>query len=218
MRISIGFLFFLLIILAASCRDAKRYHDEGPVNRKLPTSALQEIDSFQRKLNADFRNPEVSPLPDRYRKNFEGLDFFEPDTTFRVWAQLEYTPDAVPFLMPTTTDRKSEEVVFAIARFTLKGRPYELELYQNQELLSDPDYEDYLFLPFLDETNGNETYEGGRYIDLRIPEGDSILIDFNTSYNPYCVYNKKYSCPIVPRVNTLDIPVRAGLKAFRAEK
>ena len=218
MRIGIGFWVMLAFLLTGSCREAKRYHDEKPQKEVWSSSALQEIDSFQQKLNTDFRDPEASPLPDRYRKDFEGLEFFAPDTTFRVWAQLEYTPDAVPFMMPTTTDRQSEEVVFAIAHFTLKGERFELELYQNQELLGDPDYEDYLFLPFLDATNGNETYGGGRYIDLRIPDRDSLLIDFNMAYNPYCVYNKKYSCPIVPKVNSLSIPVRAGVKMFRYEK
>jgi uncharacterized protein (DUF1684 family) len=75
-------------------------------------------------------------------------------------------------------------------------------------------YVDYLFLPFSDATNGNETYSGGRYIDLRIPTSDSVLIDFNKAYNPYCAYNPKYSCPIVPKQNRLPIPVRAGVKAF----
>jgi uncharacterized protein (DUF1684 family) len=74
--------------------------------------------------------------------------------------------------------------------------------------------EDYLFLPFLDDTNGETTYGGGRYIDLRIPKGDSMEIDFNRAYNPYCVYNDKYSCPIVPRDNYIDLKVEAGLKMF----
>ena len=74
--------------------------------------------------------------------------------------------------------------------------------------------EDYLFLPFIDDTNGEESYGGGRYIDLRIPEGDTIVIDFNKSYNPYCAYNDKYSCPIVPRINYLALEVRAGVMAF----
>lgn len=218
MRIGTGLLALLLLLGIGSCREAKRYHDERPQQKIWATNALKEIDSFQQKLNADFQDPETSPLPDRYRKDFDGLDFFLPDTNFRVWAQLEYTPDAVPFMMPTTTDRTSEEVVFAIAHFSLQGKKFELQLYQNQELLADPEHDDYLFLPFLDKTNGEETYEGGRYIDLSIPDGDSILIDFNKAYNPYCVYNKKYSCPIVPKVNSLSIPVRAGMKAFRPRK
>jgi len=83
------------------------------------------------------------------------------------------------------------------------------------ELKEDEGYEDYLFLPFTDATNGNETYGGGRYIDLSIPNGDQIVIDFNKAYNPYCTYNKKYSCPIVPSQNALDIEIFAGVKAFK---
>lgn len=51
----------------------------------------------------------------------------------------------------------------------------------------------------MDDTNGEETYGGGRYLDMRIPEKDSVLLDFNTAYNPYCVYNPKFSCPLVLR-------------------
>ncbi|MBT8223717.1 MAG: DUF1684 domain-containing protein [Eudoraea sp.] len=217
-RLPIGLLVTVLVIFLIACRDAKRYHDDRPVKKEWMSPALQEIDSFQQQLNAQFRDPDKSPLPDRYRKSFNGLDFFEADTNYRVWAHLEYTPDAVPFLMPTTTDRKSTEVVYAIAHFTINGEPFELEIYQNRDLLDDPGNADYLFLPFLDETNGKQTYAGGRYIDLRIPEGDSILIDFNMAYNPYCVYNKKYSCPIVPKVNALPVPIIAGVKNFKSEK
>ena len=218
MRSFIVAMIAILIISVTSCRDAKRYHDTSEVNKAWTSDALKEIDQFQKKLNAEFRNPEISPLPDRYRKEFMGLDFFEPDTNFRVWARLEYTPEALPFMMPTNTDRESEERVFAIAHFSLQGRPFSLEIYQTQELLEDPDFEDYLFLPFLDDTNGEETYAGGRYIDLRIPDGDSLLIDFNRAYNPYCVYNKKYSCPLVPKANALDIAVTAGVKDFKLKK
>ena len=79
-------------------------------------------------------------------------------------------------------------------------------------------YRDYLFLPFTDNTNGEQTYTGGRYIDLSIPDGDTIVVDFNKAYNPYCAYNKKYSCPIVPSVNNLDTEIRAGVKAFEPNK
>jgi uncharacterized protein (DUF1684 family) len=77
------------------------------------------------------------------------------------------------------------------------------------------EYRDYLFLPFADLTNGEETYGGGRYLDLTIPTGNTILLDFNKAYNPYCAYNPKYSCPLVPKQNRLDIPIIAGVKAFK---
>jgi uncharacterized protein (DUF1684 family) len=71
-----------------------------------------------------------------------------------------------------------------------------------------------LFLPFSDLTCGKESYIGGRYIDLKIPTSDTILIDFNTAYNPYCAYNHKYSCPIVPLENDLPVAINAGVKKF----
>ncbi|MBT8263883.1 MAG: DUF1684 domain-containing protein, partial [Muriicola sp.] len=152
---------------------------------------------------------------DRYRKDFEGLSFFDPDTTYQVLAKFVRTPEALPFLMPTNTERKSEEVVFGIVYFELNGRRFQLEVYQTIELKNEEGFEDYLFLPFTDATNAKETYSGGRYIDLRIPAGDTLLIDFNKAYNPYCAYNKKYSCPLVPKGNNLEIEVLAGVKAFK---
>lgn len=211
--VKIGLVFFLFLTIA--CKQEKRYHDannHAVVDAK--TDALQGIAKFQSKLNAEFRDPKTSPLPDRFRKDFEGLDFFEPDTTYRITAKFVRTPEAIPFLMPTTTDRKSQEVVYGVAHFELNGKQHQLEIYQNKELMLQEGFADYLFLPFTDKTNGNETYTGGRYIDLSIPSGATIDIDFNTAYNPYCVYNKKYSCPIVPGVNALDTEVRAGVKAF----
>jgi uncharacterized protein (DUF1684 family) len=99
--------------------------------------------------------------------------------------------------------------------FTLLGASHALELYQGEDMMTKAGFEDYLFLPFLDETNGIETYGGGRYIDARIPKGDTLIIDFNTAYNPYCAYNSNYSCPVVPRANYLKVKIKAGVKAFR---
>ena len=75
-----------------------------------------------------------------------------------------------------------------------------------------PGYENSLFVPFTDLTNGKETYGGGRYMDVEIPEGDSIVLDFNKAYNPYCAYSTNYSCPIPPKENDLPISINAGLK------
>ena len=116
--------------------------------------------------------------------------------------------------METTTDRLPEYVQYGVLKFTLRGEEYELKIYQNINLIEREGYEDYLFLPFLDDTNGEESYGGGRYIEARIPEGDTMEIDFNKAYNPYCAYNEKYSCPIVPRENYLPLKVEAGVKAF----
>ncbi len=132
-----------------------------------------------------------------------------------VKAKLVRTPDALAFLMPTNTNEYEKEVVYGIVYFQLNGKDHQLEIYQNEELKLKEGFEDYLFLPFTDQTNGEETYGGGRYIDLRVPQTDTMTIDFNRAYNPYCAYNKKYSCPLVPAVNHLNLAIEAGVKAFK---
>lgn len=169
---------------------------------------------FQRTINAEYKDVTTSPLKDKDRKSFKGLDFFKFDSTYVVTATLKLTPDTDFFEMKTTTDRVSKERIFGILNFTLHGKEHQLNIYQGKDLMQKAGFEDYLFLPFLDETNGLESYGGGRYIDTRIPQGDTIIIDFNKAYNPYCAYNDKYSCPIVPRVNYLKTRVEAGVMAF----
>ena len=178
------------------------------------TKTIEET-PFQKTMNDEFKDASKSPLKAKDLKTFEGLDFFSYDSVFVVKASIKRLPDAEWFNMKTTTDRLSKERVFGILTFELKGKSFQLNIYQGQELMQEEGFENYLFLPFLDNTNGTLTYGGGRYIDLEIPEGDTIEIDFNSAYNPYCAYNEKYSCPIVPRENYIDIDIKAGVKAFK---
>ena len=209
-------IVFAFLLLGTACKEKKKYHDKAAKEVIADKSGvLVDIADFQLALNEEFKNPETSPLPDRFRKDFESLDFFPADTSYVVEARFVRTPDAIPFLMPTTTDRKSKEVVYGVAHFSLNGSAHELEIYQNEELMLEEGYEAYLFLPFTDMTNGEETYGGGRYLDLSIPKGNTILLDFNKAYNPYCTYNKKFSCPLVPGINDLKTRVEAGVKDFK---
>ena len=81
--------------------------------------------------------------------------------------------------MKTTTSRFSTERVYGYVTFILVGKEFELPVYQSKDLIITEEYADYLFFPFTDQTNGKQTYAGGRYIDLRIPkEGDNLIVDF----------------------------------------
>lgn len=202
MKTQVRFLLLTALVLLAACSQKKPLLGES---------------EFQIRMNATFKDASKSPLLPKDLKEFEGLDFFPIDSNFVVNATLQRTPDSPWFKMKTTTDRVSEERVYGVLSFELFGKDYKLNVYRGKENLETPDMEDYLFLPFLDETNGETTYEGGRYIDLEIPEGDSLELDFNTAYNPYCVYNEKYSCPIVPRENYLPIEIKAGVKDFKSK-
>jgi len=190
-----------LFVLCTSCEQKKR--------------TIKGQTEFQNEINAEYKDASKSPLKVKDRKNFEGLDFFKVDSIYIVKAQLERTPMSKWFNMKTTTNRVSKERVYGILQFELKGKSYQLEIYQGKDLMENEGYENYLFLPFLDETNGLESYGGGRYMDAEIPEGNTMIIDFNKAYNPYCAYNDKYSCPIVPRKNYLNTRVEAGVKAFK---
>lgn len=179
------------------------------------SSFKKEIDRFQKKLNKEFKDPQESPLTKEDLKVFKSLEFFPADTNFRVIATVKRTKNPKPFKMQTTTDRLPVYTVYAYVSFKLKGKTYNMPVYQNQKLMITPEYKDYLFLPFTDLTNGKTTYGGGRYLDLEIPEGATMVIDFNKAYNPYCAYNAKYSCPIPPAKNHIDVEVTAGVKKFK---
>ncbi|MFD2824187.1 DUF1684 domain-containing protein [Lacinutrix iliipiscaria] len=194
-------LYFLVFVTTLSCAQ-----DKQPL--------LGETD-WQRKMNADFKDASKSPLKDKDRKGFKTLDFFKFDSIYVIKAAFKRTPEEKPFKMKTTTGRLPDYVKYGVVEFQLKGKTHQLNIYQNIELLAKPGFEDYLFLPFLDDTNGDMTYGGGRYVESRIPEGKELIIDFNKAYNPYCAYNEKYSCPIVPRENYIDQNIEAGVKAFK---
>lgn len=116
--------------------------------------------------------------------------------------------------MKTSTDRLPVYVKYGEAHFELDGKEVILNIYQNMNLVKKEEYKDYLFLPYKDLSNGKGSYGSGRYIDLNIPNGETIILNFNKSYNPYCAYNYKYSCPVPPQENHLDLEILAGVKAF----
>lgn len=195
-------IFFILILCISSLLHAQ-----------MP-EAVKASEEYRVQMNEDFRDPEESPLEKEYLENFDGLEFFVIDTTYIVEAEFVRTPSESPFEMETSTSRTSTYVKYGELYFSLKGKEFMLNLYQNQNLRSDPEYFDYLFLPFTDETNGISTYDGGRYLDFSIPEEKSVTIDFNRAYNPYCAYSGRYSCPIPPKENHLETAIPTGVKKF----
>lgn len=171
------------------------------------------LSAYWERINADYRDAEHSPLLEKDLEHFVQLERFAPDARFRV--QASYRPMVgKPFGMKTTTDRLPQYQAVGQLRFTVAGKKERLTVFRNIDLAKKPGYEDYLFVPFTDLTNGEETYGGGRYIDLRAPLGKAVELDFNRAYNPYCAYGGKYSCPIPPLENHLEVRIEAGVKAF----
>jgi uncharacterized protein (DUF1684 family) len=179
--------------------------------------ALLGKTEYQQKLNASYKDASKSPLKSKDLKQFKGLDFFPVDTAFIVTATLVKTANAPTFEMATTTDRKPLYKEYGTLNFLIKGKACELTIYRSQEDLRDEKYKDYLFLPFTDATSSDESYGGGRYMDVMTTDENAdgtIELNFNNTYNPYCAYNDKYSCPLTPRKNHLDVAIKAGIMVF----
>jgi uncharacterized protein (DUF1684 family) len=142
---------------------------------------------------------------------FSHLLYFPPDPRYAVKARLEKFAEQKP--VKITTTRKLEKTFYRYGkvRFRLAGR--ELELTALKTSLEGPDAQ-YLFIPFKDATNGRETYEVGRFIDVPDPGQNEFFLDFNRCYNPLCNYSPAYNCPLPPLENILDIAVPAGEKTY----
>lgn len=205
-RIAGHLLFFFLIFTTLP--------GQGQTSVKVSDFKKQLLEERALK-NADFKTGAQSPIDDTEKADFKGLNYFKPSTAWVINARIEkyQTPDTIQ--MRTTTERLPLYIVYGKASFNIKGKVHELTVFRNVGLMSKPGYENYLFIPFTDETTGNQTYGGGRYVDAYIEDSEFLTIDFNNAYNPYCVYNKKYSCPIPPSGNHLTIKVNAGEKLFR---
>lgn len=169
---------------------------------------------FQDNLNKEYADKEESPLTEEDFKDFKGLDFYPISAKFIVEATFTRSENEQSFKMKTTGTRTPEYIKYGELHFKLENKEFKLNVYQGLDLMKKPGFENYLFLPFFDLTCGKESYMGGRYMDLHLPMGKTVIIDFNKAYNPYCAYNHRYSCPIVPLENDLEVEILAGVKKF----
>lgn len=200
-----NFLVFIAVILLWSCGSSKTY------------SYKKEINKFRVDYKKDFLKEERSPLK---RNDLKDLDFFPIDTNFRVKASFKLFTDADTLDFKTSSGKIKQFTPYAVLFFEINSIPCSLYVYNSLQLSGDVKYVNYLFLPFTDITNGNETYGGGRYIDLdkRDFSFGSIILDFNKAYNPWCAFGEGFNCPIPPWENELNLEITAGEKKFKRLK
>lgn len=151
-----------------------------------------------------------SPLTEPQKRELERLEFYAVDPAFLVKARIEPIESKKMIEVPLTDGSVEKYVRHSFAVFELEGKELRLLLLQ----AADESDKRNFFLAFADVTSGEETYGGGRYLNLRQDGQRSITIDFNLAYNPYCAYNPDYACPIPPRENILEVPIRAGEKNY----
>lgn len=168
---------------------------------------MSELDDFRHEKDEFFRSDPHSPLADDQKATFEGLAYYPENTALLVHGNLD--PDVPLDEVHMTTSTGEDQVYTRAGRlhFEVDGTPTEVTLYAS------PDDRE-LFLPFRDATSGKETYGAGRYVEVEPGEGDHVVVDFNTAYNPNCAYNSRWSCPLPPGENWLSVRIEAGEKSF----
>lgn len=143
--------------------------------------------------------------------------FYKPDHSYCIIAKVERLGNEKVFKMGTSGGITKEAQKIARISFVLKDKSYVLYAYQLLSLRNDPKYQSHFFIPFTDNTSGEETYGGGRYLDFtleNISPAEALELDFNKAYNPYCAFKTGYNCPIPPGENNLSVSIKAGEKNF----
>lgn len=177
---------------------------------------IDSIISERFKTDREFADSLTSPLGKSDLLYFRGLKYFAVDKAWKIKAKVVIDTTEAPFPMPTTTDRMPLYRKYAQLTFSIGDSTFRLFAYQNLDYKKKhPDYNQ-LFLPFKDLTNTHETYGGGRYLDIPVPSSDSVYLDFNKCYNPYCAYHERWSCPLPPFENHLKTSIRAGVMKYKS--
>ncbi len=176
----------------------------------------QEIIDFREGKKQEFRENKRAPL---VGDEIDNMRFFDPNPQYRVEANITRieNPDAI--IIKTSAGEDREYIPYATLQFDLGNESHSLIIHTSQQFIRNPKYRDLLFLMFNDETNGVETYGGGRYLELSktdIKDG-KVILDFNKCYHPYCHYSAGYSCPIPPLDNNLSTKILAGEKKYAGE-
>lgn len=143
------------------------------------------------------------------RTAFHGIETFPPDRAWRVPGRFEAYDPPKPIPIADVTGRIFDEPSPGALVFEKDGVTHRLDVIRDGD---EPKY----FVIFADETNGRETYGGGRYlkVDEPPPGDDRVVIDFNRAYNPPCAFTPYATCPLPPRGNHLALRVEAGEKAY----
>jgi uncharacterized protein (DUF1684 family) len=204
-----GALFFGITLLFLIASLGSAYSREPESKEEI----IQAIQLLRKERDHFFKTASNSPLEESDQHNFKGLHYYPIDLTYRFEGTIQryiinVNNPKYYATFPTNKGPKKRYIRYGKFKFTLEEKEYFLELYKSIG-------SDMIFIPFYDKTNGQETYEGGRYLDAEIlMPGYRLAIDFNNSYNPSCAYNEKFVCVLPLEENRLKIEIRAGEKKF----
>ena len=173
----------------------------------------KEVVRWRKERDEFFKTHQRSPLTPEEKKKFNHLHYYPFNPLYVFTGKIErYSLNInnpkyyATFLTNKGTNKRY--IRYGRFHFSLDGKGHTIEVYKS--ILSDS-----LFIPFKDQTNGGDTYEGGRYIETEIEADYQMILDFNMAYYPTCAYNEKFVCALPPRENMFDFPIPAGERETR---
>ncbi|MBA4301231.1 hypothetical protein SAMN03080617_01492 [Algoriphagus alkaliphilus] len=176
-----------------------------------PESYVEKIEKERERQFKFIRFNIESPLTEEQKRGFTKLTFYDINPAYKVKARLLPIENKKVREVPLTDGSKQRYIEHSFAEFELGGRTNKLLLLQAMDETDKRNF----FLAFADATSAGETYGGGRYLNVRQDGKNSITLDFNLAFNPYCAYNPDYACPIPPKENLLEIALEAGEKNYK---
>ena len=183
------------------------------VSGQFDEAYLEKIQEHRAHSDKEFGDTATSILPIEEALAFDHLNYYKPNPKYRITAKFK-KKIGKEFEMVTSSGKKKKFRQYGKLSFSIDGKKLKLPIYQNIKLMAMEKYKDYIFIPFKDHTNGDETYGGGRYIEASKPTGKTYDLDFNYCFNPYCHYTTGYNCPIPPMENYLELKIEAGEKKY----
>jgi uncharacterized protein len=180
-------------------------------SNESPQDYIKSIEQERSEKDKFMLEDAESPFSTEHEK-FKGLKYYPVDPSFKIVARLLPIERKKIITLSTTDGKQKKYLEYAYAEFELQGKSNKLLIL---EIMDMGPYRGTLFLAFGDETSAKETYGAGRYLDIKKIKGSTTMtLDFNKSYNPYCAYNESFSCPLPPKENLLNIPIKAGEKVY----
>ncbi len=177
---------------------------------------VYQIQKYRIERDRLFKHSDNSPLPEKDKKAFHGLSYFPIDLKYRFEVRLQEYQEKNIINIITSAGTRRKAVKYGYFEFDMHDQKCRLQVYKLLDIQKK--YPHLLFVPFMDSTTGEESYAGGRYVDLIENDSGTYILDFNMAYNPSCAYGKEgYVCPIPPTENKLDVPIRAGEKRYAKE-
>ena len=205
------FLISGIFLITLACSNHKKTNQYTQF--EIDSLTNEFIQRCQMKDN-DFKNADWSPLTPANKASFRALNYFDYDISFRYQLKINIydNQDTIKVTGSKAADLR-KAVRYGYFDFKRDAHINQLEVWKMMPRQNND--EAHLFVGFWDATSGQETYPGGRYLDIQELEQDVYLLDFNYAYNPYCAYSNRYSCLIPPLENRLETALTCGEKIYK---